>query len=418
MTDSHRKLAYRILNFAPNLKFGTQKMTKLLTKADLISPSAPVTLNANIKLSACSIMALSNFYILTLCVCLGCLIAQLFVKQKKLPHILFAIFCGSVAMSLTQKVTGDAIGAYKYLIGLGTVATCNCYWLLSRSLFRQQNVIERHHLALAFAISLLIFINQGYLFASSSQIIASSSDSVFRHVLSEITVLLSSCVLVLSFWEGCRGFKTATKYDKVQRIVFLSTFGLAVGISKLTSFTLADNADAKEWVITAIILMVVVNTQLLLAWRVQYKRTDSQPKPQASTLEEVHTQPEPVCDIDTTLAREITTLINEGSLYLQANLKVADIARSLDVPEYRVSRALKSQITDKNFNQYINSLRIEHAKSLLANPENQGWSVLVISLESGFASIGPFTRAFKAETGQTPNQFRQMHLSNDLVKAS
>ncbi|WP_372770964.1 helix-turn-helix domain-containing protein [Pseudoalteromonas sp.] len=321
-------------------------------------------------------------------------------------------------MSLTQKVTGDAIGAYKYLIGLGTVATCNCYWLLSRSFFRQEKVIEHHHLALAFAISLLIFINQGYLFASSSHIIASSSDSVFRHVLSEITVLLSSCVLVLSFWEGCRDFKTATKQDKAQRILFLSTFGLAVGISKLTNFTLASNADAKEWVITAIILMVVVNTQLLLAWRVQHKSSDTQPQTKASSLEEIHTQPEPVCDIDNALARDITSLMNEGSLYLQANLKVADIARSLDVPEYRVSRALKSYITDKNFNQYINSLRVEHAKSLLINPENQGWSVLVISLESGFASIGPFTRAFKAETGLTPKQFRQMHVSKGLVKLS
>lgn len=359
-------------------------------------------------------MALSNFYILALSVCLGCLIAQLFVKQKKLPHILFAIFCGSIAMTLTQKVTGDAIGAYKYLIGLGTVATCNCYWLLSRSLFRQKNVIERHHLALAFAISLLIFINQGYLFASSSHIIASSSDSVFRHVLSEITVLLSSCVLVLSFWEGCRGFKTATKQDKAQRILFLSTFGLAVSISKLTSFTLADNADAKEWVLTAIILIVVINTQLLLAWRSHPKKQSAQ----QDAIDNKNELPQSVSDTDTALAREITALINEGSLYLQANLKVADIARSLDVPEYRVSRALKAHITDKNFNRYINSLRIEHAKHLLADPKHQSWSVLVISLESGFASIGPFTRAFKAETGQTPNQFRQMHLTDDLVKAS
>jgi AraC-like DNA-binding protein len=33
--------------------------------------------------------------------------------------------------------------------------------------------------------------------------------------------------------------------------------------------------------------------------------------------------------------------------------------------------------------------------------------VLVIGLESGFASVGPFTRAFKQFTGLTPNQYRQ-----------
>lgn len=118
------------------------------------------------------------------------------------------------------------------------------------------------------------------------------------------------------------------------------------------------------------------------------------------------------------LAAKISQLIENESLFLQANLKVADVARHLDVPEYRVSRALETHISHKNFNQYINGLRIAYAKELLADTTKQDWSVLVISLESGFASVGPFSRAFKSETGITPNQFRQMHLSDALVNAS
>ena len=37
--------------------------------------------------------------------------------------------------------------------------------------------------------------------------------------------------------------------------------------------------------------------------------------------------------------------------------------------------------------------------------------VLTIALDAGFASITPFNRAFKADTGLTPTEFRQMALA-------
>ena len=92
---------------------------------------------------------------------------------------------------------------------------------------------------------------------------------------------------------------------------------------------------------------------------------------------------------------------------MQSNLRLADVAQKLGVPEYRVSNALRYNLKARNFNQYINALRIQHAQALLADEDKQKWTVLVVGLESGFASVGPFTRAFKATTGLTPNQYRQ-----------
>jgi AraC-like DNA-binding protein len=34
--------------------------------------------------------------------------------------------------------------------------------------------------------------------------------------------------------------------------------------------------------------------------------------------------------------------------------------------------------------------------------------VLTIALDAGFSSLGPFNRAFKAETGMTPSEFRRV----------
>ena len=85
----------------------------------------------------------------------------------------------------------------------------------------------------------------------------------------------------------------------------------------------------------------------------------------------------------------------------------SDLAKLLDVPEYRVSKLLRSQFHASNFNQFINTLRIEHAKTLLSDPDKGHWPVVVIGLESGFASVGPFTRSFKTLVGYTPHEFRQ-----------
>jgi AraC-like DNA-binding protein len=35
--------------------------------------------------------------------------------------------------------------------------------------------------------------------------------------------------------------------------------------------------------------------------------------------------------------------------------------------------------------------------------------ILTIALDAGFNSLGPFNRAFKAETGMTPSEFRRLH---------
>ncbi len=59
----------------------------------------------------------------------------------------------------------------------------------------------------------------------------------------------------------------------------------------------------------------------------------------------------------------------------------------------------------ENFNRMINHHRIEQAKRLLIDPDRR--SILEIAFDCGFGSVGPFNRAFKAETGTTPRAYRR-----------
>lgn len=352
-------------------------------------------------------MSLVSFNLIILIISLAFLLMQLLVRNKSISHILFAIFCGSIAMTMAKNISGESIGVYKYLIGLGTIATCNCYWLLSRSLFRADDAIRNHHLVLAIAISVLILINQSFSFANYINLITVSADSAPRYFVSELTALFSSCILVLSFWEGCRGFKNANEKEKYQRTFFLVTYALAVILSKVPS----QDPLVKEWIISSIILFVLINTQILINWLVREEPLNDSncvkrkiealaPKENNPSLSELQ------------LAKDVETLLTQQKLFLRANLKVADIARELNLPEYRVSRAIRAHIGAKNFNQYVNELRITYAQEIMVEPDKQQWSTLVVALESGFASVGPFTRSFKAQTGLTPKQYKLERLKS------
>lgn len=362
-------------------------------------------------------MPLFEFNVLLLLVCISLIISQLMVKKKQASHLIFAVFCGSLAIMFSSRLSGDTLGPYQYLLAMGACATCNGYWLLSRSIFRTEKAIQTPHLALAAAIAVLVVLNQGYLFFNSLQ--ATSLDAGYlRHTLRELTILLSSCILVLSFWEGLRGFKKDNKTGKAQRILFLSTFGFAVLTSKVLKGVFADEPAAMEFVTLCITLMIVVNTQILMAWRQrtsQSNNTIEASQDEVVTTDSVGNKTSEVNgEYDQLLAKQVEKLIVNDSLYLQANLKVSDVAQQLSLPEYRISKALRYYLNAKNFNQYINELRIQHAQALLADPNNQKWPVLVVGLESGFASIGPFTRTFKSITGLTPNQYRKQVLTANL----
>jgi AraC-like DNA-binding protein len=84
-----------------------------------------------------------------------------------------------------------------------------------------------------------------------------------------------------------------------------------------------------------------------------------------------------------------------------------DLTNELNVSEYKISRAIRHQFAAPNFNHFINSLRIEHAKNLLEQQESQHWTILVIALESGFSSLATFNRVFKAQLGYAPNEHRK-----------
>lgn len=112
------------------------------------------------------------------------------------------------------------------------------------------------------------------------------------------------------------------------------------------------------------------------------------------------------------LALALQRLMDGEHAYRSENLSVTRLAARLAVPEYRLRRLINQRLGHRNFNAYINGFRLTEASAALADPARRDLPVLTIALSAGFQSIGPFNRAFKALTGQTPTEFRLENLAD------
>jgi len=96
-------------------------------------------------------------------------------------------------------------------------------------------------------------------------------------------------------------------------------------------------------------------------------------------------------------------LVEQQKLYLKKDLTLSDLATALNSNRTYVSKYL-SQVLGLTFYDYINQLRIERV-SIPMMREHPEYKLDYVALESGFASISTFRRAFFKMTGQTPSQF-------------
>lgn len=350
-------------------------------------------------------MTTSIAYLILLTISVGLMLAQLGVKQKSLAHIFYAIFCGSMAMVAAQQLSAESLGPYHYLIGLGTCATCNATWLISRALFSGEKAISARHIAFALLISLLIILNQSVQMAFELSALNTSVHAMLKDALTEIIILLSSTVLALTFWEALKGIRKQSVAHRWQRSIFLFSFCMGVFLCVVIAKAVIDPSDLASvypWFVVFSALQIMLVIQAILYWQ---KFTHNNENSQ-STSPKIVLENETI-DIDPKLIVGINRLLIDDKKYLTHRLKMVDIANELGVSEYKISQTIRYHFSSPNFNHFINSFRIKHAKQLFAHASTNHWTVLVIALESGFSSVASFNRAFKAELGCAPTEYRR-----------
>ena len=121
--------------------------------------------------------------------------------------------------------------------------------------------------------------------------------------------------------------------------------------------------------------------------------------------------PAPIEGPDAAVAAELERLMRTERLYREEGLTIAALALRLRFPEHRLRQLINQKLGHRNFSAFLNQWRLGDAKTALGDAAQRDVPISTIALDAGFASLGPFNRAFKADTGLTPSDFRARALS-------
>jgi AraC-like DNA-binding protein len=121
-------------------------------------------------------------------------------------------------------------------------------------------------------------------------------------------------------------------------------------------------------------------------------------------------EPEAVDPRDRLLLAKLEHETRVERIWRREGLTIGALATAVGVPEHRLRRLINDGLGHRNFSDFLNAHRIAAAKQELSDPLRAERSVSEIAFALGYASLGPFNRAFKEMTGTTPSAWRAQAL--------
>jgi AraC-like DNA-binding protein len=134
----------------------------------------------------------------------------------------------------------------------------------------------------------------------------------------------------------------------------------------------------------------------------------SAPQPQAASVTDGH---------ETAWLAALRRAMEDDKIYREEGFGIAALAARLDIPEYRLRRLINQRLGHRNFTAFVNTYRLAETIAALADPGQADVPILTIALDAGFQSLGPFNRAFKAQVGTTPSEFRRQAVGRQVRAA-
>ena len=228
-------------------------------------------------------------------------------------------------------------------------------------------------------------------------IFAIGTDNVWAWQLTHATALL-----LVAFTLGRVIAKRADDLVETRRrdrILFVFGVGLAI-----LGTLLIDSSNAGH-VLGLCIVCVVALGAALRRLQAADEFNPIEPRPQSSP------SPPDIDDTDALLRDRLLKLMEVDRAYRDESMTIASLAKRLETPEYRLRQLINQKLGHRNFTSFVNAYRLAEAQSALADPSQAQVSILTIAMDTGFASIGPFNRAFKQQSGETPSEYRRRALA-------
>lgn len=101
---------------------------------------------------------------------------------------------------------------------------------------------------------------------------------------------------------------------------------------------------------------------------------------------------------------KLLNYFEEDEPYLNPQLSLHQLAEEIEIHPNKLS-FLINEIMGINFNEFLNSFRLKHFKTIALNPKFKHITILGLAYDSGFNSKSVFNSYFKKTEGITPSQW-------------
>lgn len=318
-------------------------------------------------------------------------------KQNRIPLIslltVWSVFtCGSyLLMAYIPNVIVKDIG---HLMNLSVFLIAPIMYSYFKTLFVPQYRISVRDIThtIPFFLLLLYMINK---------IFVQKAVGVVFYPLSVYIISALFIQSMIYFYFILRELKNieGSKYKsrlKIYRFILYSV--LALFILKLGAFLTWNVLDKVEICIyiTNIfftIVFIIINALILLSLNNPDLLSGSY-KYQSSDISENELKE---------YIKRIKDYLCTEKVYTDPLISLERLAKGIKMPEKLLSQVI-NQSSGNNFNDFINSFRIEYAIELMKNSDMK---ILEIAYESGFNSKTTFNTSFKKNTGLTPSEYKK-----------
>ena len=307
------------------------------------------------------------------------------------------------------------------------IATPGVVWMLAGALFRDDFRPGPWHLAAVGAMTIVTFTGDWGRFRLGP--LASEPELAYQlFVAGRVTalaLLAAAGAFAIAHWRA-----DLVEARRRARVVFVGSIGAVFTALAASDFIFGPAGPGLEWLMLghAALLAVAFATLIIVARggldELLSISGRTAPAPRLTLIgpdDSPGVTARPVLasrrtdNVEIALAKRVTAAMSSDRLWKREGLGIAELAKALGTQEYILRRAINRRLGYRNFNDFLHHYRLNEVARRLGDPADQHLPVLTIALDSGYGSIGPFNRAFKARYGVTPSQFRELHAKDIAV---
>ena len=307
------------------------------------------------------------------------------------------IVCAASYLLLTPQIPDHHYGAFRGVLLFFTDLIPYICWfyvfaLLNDGFHPKNWPIAVNALLVAFILWMMYFF------------IYLQGNGQFHQINHAIEALVTLHILYVALKDLQDDLVDSRRKKRMLLVFCLAGYGFVLTVFELTKATMVHTSLFS--LVNSSLIFVGFNLYFYLALK---KHQMQQNNADVVDLEATTVTPSTQAEIPLIFQKSFAKLTDfiEAGNFKQTELTIKQLAITLEIPEHQLRELINQCLGFKNFSSFLNSYRIPAACSQFENIENIRKPILTIALELGYGSIGPFNRAFKDITGQTPTQFRQ-----------